>query len=71
MTAQAGSQTYRLSADAAEFYEATFVPALFRPWAERLADAAAPEPGERVVDVACGTGIVARTLAERLHRGPG
>jgi trans-aconitate methyltransferase len=59
-------QTYTLSAAAAEFYETTFVPALFRPWAERLADAVAPRPGQVVVDVACGTGIVARTIAERL-----
>ena len=62
------TQTYALTADAAEYYESTFVPALFRPWAERLADAADPRPGQRILDVACGTGIVARTLAERLDR---
>ena len=66
MTGQATEQTYALSAEAAEFYESTFVPALFRPWAERLADAADPRPGQTVLDVACGTGIVARTIAGRL-----
>jgi trans-aconitate methyltransferase len=59
-------QTYTLSSTAAEFYETTFVPALFRPWAERLADEVALGPGQVAVDVACGTGIVARTLAARL-----
>ena len=31
-----------------------------------LVDAARLAPGERVLDIACGTGIVARTAAERL-----
>ncbi|WP_328466194.1 methyltransferase domain-containing protein [Actinoplanes sp. NBC_00393] len=58
-------QTYALSAEAADFYEATFVPALFGAWARRLVEAAGVRPGERVLDVACGTGIVARTAAGR------
>jgi len=59
-------QTYALSTDAAEFYEAAFVPALFRAWAERLVDAVPIEPGGSALDVACGTGVVARLLAERV-----
>ncbi len=59
--------TYRLSEDAAQFYESTFVPALFADWACRLADAAALVPGLSVLDVACGTGIAARTAAARLN----
>jgi ubiquinone/menaquinone biosynthesis C-methylase UbiE len=50
-------------------YEASLVPRIFRPWAERLVDAAGLLAGERVLDVACGTGIVARTAAGRV--GPG
>src|SRR5262245_26572740 len=59
--------TYTLSAEAAETYEHTFVPALFRPWAQRLVAAAELAPGEDLLDVACGTGIVARTAADRLE----
>ena len=47
----------------AESYERFFVPAMFRPWAEILLRHAAPQPGERMLDVACGTGIVARLAA--------
>ncbi|MGH2530837.1 MAG: class I SAM-dependent methyltransferase [Thermomicrobiales bacterium] len=47
----------------AEMYESYFVPAIFLPWAEELLHRAAPKPGERVLDVACGTGAVARQIA--------
>jgi SAM-dependent methyltransferase len=59
-------ETYTLSADAAEFYESTFVPALFGDWARRLVDAADPAHGTSVLDVACGTGVVARAAADRV-----
>jgi SAM-dependent methyltransferase len=44
-------------------YERYLVPAMFGPWAADLVALAAPQPGERVLDVACGTGIVARLVA--------
>lgn len=49
-----------------ENYERYFVPAIGAPLAADLVAAAAPQPGERVLDVACGTGIVARLAAERV-----
>lgn len=67
---QTASETFRLSADAAELYESQFVPALFAEWAPRLLDVAGVTAGQAVLDVACGTGIVARTLAEA-QRGRG
>ncbi len=52
-----------------ETYERVLVGPLFRPFAEELIRAAALEPGDSVLDVGCGTGIVARVARERL--GPG
>lgn len=51
---------------AARAYEDLFVPALFRQWAPLLAKVAHVGPGKRVLDVACGTGILARELAAQV-----
>jgi len=51
---------------AAEIYERHMVPAIFGPWAEDLLALATPKPGERVLDVACGTGVVTRLVAQRV-----
>jgi SAM-dependent methyltransferase len=51
---------------APENYERFFVPAIPAPLATELIDIAALRPGERVLDVACGTGVVARLAAERV-----
>lgn len=50
----------------AQTYESYMVPPLFAPAAERALDLANPQPGERVLDVGCGTGIVARRVAARV-----
>jgi ubiquinone/menaquinone biosynthesis C-methylase UbiE len=48
---------------AAEVYESLFVPAEFQEWAPRVLAAARIEAGQRVLDVACGTGVLTREVA--------
>jgi ubiquinone/menaquinone biosynthesis C-methylase UbiE len=52
--------------NAAEGYESYMVPTLFAPWAEHLIEGADVKTGQRVLDLGCGTGIVARQVAARL-----
>jgi ubiquinone/menaquinone biosynthesis C-methylase UbiE len=53
----------------AETYESFMVPYRFRPWAEELVARLNVNPSTRLLDVACGTGIVARVAAERIGTG--
>jgi SAM-dependent methyltransferase len=50
--------------DVPRAYERYLVPEFFVPCAELLVRLAAPVAGERAVDLACGTGAVARRLAD-------
>jgi SAM-dependent methyltransferase len=50
----------------ARAYEALHVPALFKQWCPRVLDAAGVARGHRILDVACGTGILAREAAVRV-----
>jgi ubiquinone/menaquinone biosynthesis C-methylase UbiE len=59
-------ETFQLSVEAAEVYESKFVPAIFAEWAPHLVEAAGVAPGQRLLDVACGTGVVARAAADRM-----
>lgn len=49
-----------------DVYERDMVPAIFALWAADLVERAAPAAGARVLDVACGTGVVARLLPPRV-----
>ena len=56
-------EPWQLGENPDALYERYLVPAMFGPWAADLVTLAAPQPGERVLDVACGTGVVARLVA--------
>jgi ubiquinone/menaquinone biosynthesis C-methylase UbiE len=64
MTQQTFGKAY--SGTAPENYERYFVPSIAAPLAEDLVRIAALSPGERVLDVACGTGVVTRLAGQRV-----
>ena len=64
------SEDYQISGNAAEIYEAQKVPAIFEPLARKTLDMVQLAPDEVILDVACGTGIVARTARQKLGPGP-
>ena len=57
---------WQVAGSAPEVYERELVPAVFGAWAPILIDLAQPKLGERVVDIACGTGIIARIAAVKV-----
>ena len=55
---------WQLSGNMAERYEEYLVPVIFMPWANHLIARAGLVPGDSLLDLACGTGIVARLAAQ-------
>ena len=51
--------------EAARGYESLFVPALFERWTKHVTDGADIPKGSQVLDVACGTGVLAREALSR------
>ena len=57
---------FQVSGNAAELYERYAVPYVLGPWAPGLVELAALQRGDRVLDLACGTGVVARLAAPQV-----
>lgn len=59
-------ETWQVSDNAAIVYEQKLVPALFGEWPPRIADVIGINTRDNVLDVGCGTGVLARELATRV-----
>src|SRR5262245_48328518 len=59
-----GSDDWGVPGSGVEIYQSVFVPAMMDQWAAKVIALAAPQAGERVLDVACGTGVQTGPLAE-------
>jgi ubiquinone/menaquinone biosynthesis C-methylase UbiE len=59
-------QATQAQIDAANAYQALFVPALFGQWSPKVVELAQIKPDQRVLDVACGTGVLAREVVRRM-----
>jgi ubiquinone/menaquinone biosynthesis C-methylase UbiE len=64
-----GEHGWQLRGNSAELYERYLVPTVTLPWARDLIERVGLRPGDRVLDVACGTGIVARLAASAVGAG--
>ena len=60
---------WQMDASAPELYERYLVPAITSVWANDLLDRVGPRRGESILDIACGTGVVARLAEQRGHTG--
>jgi SAM-dependent methyltransferase len=56
----------QLTGSAADIYEQIFVPAIFAQWPPVLLDTADVTPGHRILDVGCGTGVLATAAMKRV-----
>ena len=69
-TPGSGDRSSAFSSDSVpDGYERYLVPAVFEPWGEVLLDVVGIAPGSRVLDIASGTGVLARAAARRAGGG--
>jgi len=63
------NEQWQLHGSAPLMYQRYLVPAITSLWAVDLLNRALPSADERILDLACGTGVVARLAAERMGSG--
>ena len=59
----ANDATFSFGKAQAQFYDDVLVDGIFKPWTESMFATSRPVTGDAVLDVACGTGVVARECA--------
>jgi SAM-dependent methyltransferase len=57
------SNDWQVPGSASEIYETVMVPAVMGEWVPKGIALANPKPGENILDVACGTGVLTRQVA--------
>ena len=60
---------WQLNGSTPQLYQRYLVPAITSLWSADLLDRAQPVSGETALDIACGTGVVARMVAESMTLG--
>src|ERR1700730_7053548 len=60
---------WQLDGNAPELFQRYLVSAITAKWAEDIVDRARPQAGDEVLDIACGTGVVARVASKRVSKG--
>lgn len=63
------TEHWQLDGSAPELYQRYLVPAITSIWAADLVERAQLQPSETILDLACGTGVVARLAANRIAGG--
>src|ERR1700761_7814001 len=66
ISGMSSAEHWQVQGREAELYERHLVPAVTALWAVDLVERAGVQTGDRVLDVACGTGVVTRVALERV-----
>ena len=61
-----GASSWQLEGNAPLAYDTQIVNVFLQHYSRRLVELAAIKPGDRVLDVACGTGVVTRLVANKI-----
>ena len=63
VSSDASSAAFEFGDAQARYYDDVLVDGIFKPWTESMFETSRPVAGDRVLDVATGTGVVAREIA--------